>query len=187
MYVSVMGNRLFLWLPKNCFVWHLHIKVSLTQLYEMIAVVILGIFSLGCINPSLMKKSAKPQPLSILHVFLKQNSVRKCNVFARRMGSYTVVYRKSCHLVWKRFSNLMGCSRENITTLVICLFFFDYIIEWCISWLWQIISCALQNIQSTNWQTMRFKPPPPNSDIGWRVEFRPMEVRKTSVCTKVFF
>jgi len=23
---------------------------------------------------------------------------------------------------------------------------------------------------------MRFKPPPPNSNIGWRVEFRPMEV-----------
>lgn len=34
----------------------------------------------------------------------------------------------------------------------------------------------MQNLQSTNWQTMRFKPPPPNSDIGWRVEFRPMEV-----------
>lgn len=34
-----------------------------------------------------------------------------------------------------------------------------------------------QNIQSTNWQTMRFKPPPPNSSIGWRVEFRPTEVR----------
>ena len=33
-----------------------------------------------------------------------------------------------------------------------------------------------QNIQSTNWQSMRFKPPPPNSPIGWRVEFRPMEV-----------
>ncbi|XP_055786377.1 glutamate--cysteine ligase catalytic subunit-like isoform X2 [Salvelinus fontinalis] len=33
-----------------------------------------------------------------------------------------------------------------------------------------------ENLQSTNWQTMRFKPPPPNSDIGWRVEFRPMEV-----------
>ncbi|CAL1548977.1 unnamed protein product, partial [Lymnaea stagnalis] len=32
-----------------------------------------------------------------------------------------------------------------------------------------------ENIQSTNWQTMRFKPPPPNSNIGWRVEFRPME------------
>lgn len=26
---------------------------------------------------------------------------------------------------------------------------------------------------------MRFKPPPPNSDIGWRVEFRPMEVQLT--------
>lgn len=34
-----------------------------------------------------------------------------------------------------------------------------------------------ENIQSTNWQTMRFKPPPPNSSIGWRVEFRPMEVQ----------
>ena len=36
----------------------------------------------------------------------------------------------------------------------------------------------LQNIQSTNWQTMRFKPPPANSNIGWRVEFRPMEVMR---------
>uniref|UniRef100_A0A672LZK1 Glutamate--cysteine ligase n=1 Tax=Sinocyclocheilus grahami TaxID=75366 RepID=A0A672LZK1_SINGR len=36
-----------------------------------------------------------------------------------------------------------------------------------------------ENLQSTNWQTMRFKPPPPNSDIGWRVEFRPMEVQLT--------
>ncbi|XP_053358106.1 glutamate--cysteine ligase catalytic subunit-like isoform X2 [Clarias gariepinus] len=36
-----------------------------------------------------------------------------------------------------------------------------------------------ENIQSTNWQTMRFKPPPPNTDIGWRVEFRPMEVQLT--------
>lgn len=36
-----------------------------------------------------------------------------------------------------------------------------------------------ENIQSTNWQTMRFKPPPPGSDIGWRVEFRPMEVQFT--------
>ncbi|KAL5013742.1 hypothetical protein ScPMuIL_008012 [Solemya velum] len=34
-----------------------------------------------------------------------------------------------------------------------------------------------ENIQSTNWQTMRFKPPPPNSSIGWRVEFRPMEAQ----------
>ncbi|KAF9567957.1 glutamate-cysteine ligase catalytic subunit [Agrocybe pediades] len=36
-----------------------------------------------------------------------------------------------------------------------------------------------ENIQSTNWQTLRFKPPPPNSDIGWRVEFRSMEVQMT--------
>lgn len=34
-----------------------------------------------------------------------------------------------------------------------------------------------ENIQSTNWQTMRFKPPPPNSPIGWRVEFRPCEAQ----------
>lgn len=33
-----------------------------------------------------------------------------------------------------------------------------------------------ENIQSTNWQTVRFKPPPPNSGIGWRVEFRSMEL-----------
>ncbi|KAH9858944.1 glutamate-cysteine ligase catalytic subunit [Lenzites betulinus] len=36
-----------------------------------------------------------------------------------------------------------------------------------------------ENIQSTNWQTLRFKPPPTNSPIGWRVEFRPMEVQLT--------
>ncbi|RIA87557.1 glutamate-cysteine ligase-domain-containing protein [Glomus cerebriforme] len=36
-----------------------------------------------------------------------------------------------------------------------------------------------ENIQSTNWQTMRFKPPPPNSTIGWRVEFRSMEIQIT--------
>lgn len=36
-----------------------------------------------------------------------------------------------------------------------------------------------ENIQSTNWQTMRFKPPPPNSTIGWRVEFRPCEIQVT--------
>lgn len=38
------------------------------------------------------------------------------------------------------------------------------------------LSLPPQNIQSTNWQSMRFKPPPPNSSIGWRVEFRPLEV-----------
>lgn len=37
----------------------------------------------------------------------------------------------------------------------------------------------LQNLQSTNWQTMRFKPPPPRSTIGWRVEFRPCEAQIT--------
>ncbi|WFD02329.1 glutamate--cysteine ligase [Malassezia obtusa] len=36
-----------------------------------------------------------------------------------------------------------------------------------------------ENLQSTNWQTMRFKPPPPGSRIGWRVEFRPMEIQLT--------
>ena len=36
-----------------------------------------------------------------------------------------------------------------------------------------------ENLQSTNWQTLRFKPPPPNSPIGWRVEFRPMEIQFT--------
>ncbi|KAF3912588.1 hypothetical protein ABW21_db0208503 [Orbilia brochopaga] len=37
-----------------------------------------------------------------------------------------------------------------------------------------------ENIQSTNWQHMRFKPPPSGEDaIGWRVEFRSMEVQLT--------
>ncbi|RXW21302.1 hypothetical protein EST38_g4569 [Candolleomyces aberdarensis] len=36
-----------------------------------------------------------------------------------------------------------------------------------------------ENLQSTNWQTLRFKPPPPGSPIGWRVEFRSMEVQIT--------
>jgi len=36
-----------------------------------------------------------------------------------------------------------------------------------------------ENIQSTNWQNVRFKPPPFNSNIGWRVEFRTMEIQLT--------
>ncbi|SCU77650.1 LAFA_0A02718g1_1 [Lachancea sp. 'fantastica'] len=42
-----------------------------------------------------------------------------------------------------------------------------------------------ENIQSTNWQTLRFKPPtqaatPENKEApGWRVEFRPMEIHIT--------
>ncbi|KAF8467240.1 glutamate-cysteine ligase-domain-containing protein [Kalaharituber pfeilii] len=46
------------------------------------------------------------------------------------------------------------------------------------------LSDHFENIQSTNWQHMRFKPPPPpsnssSSSIGWRVEFRSMEVQLT--------
>ena len=33
------------------------------------------------------------------------------------------------------------------------------------------------NIQSTNWQTVRFKPPMTHQKLGWRVEFRPMEIQ----------
>eukprot|EP00300_Choanocystis_sp_HF-7_P003570 c12722_g1_i4.p1 GENE.c12722_g1_i4~~c12722_g1_i4.p1 ORF type:complete len:663 (+),score=134.95 c12722_g1_i4:53-1990(+) len=36
-----------------------------------------------------------------------------------------------------------------------------------------------ENIQSTNWQSMRFKPPSPDSPIGWRVEFRVLELQLT--------
>ncbi|KAI5284103.1 Zn finger-containing GTPase- Activating Protein for ARF [Ascosphaera acerosa] len=37
-----------------------------------------------------------------------------------------------------------------------------------------------ENLQSTNWQHIRFKPPPADNDgIGWRVEFRPMEIQMT--------
>eukprot|EP00054_Salpingoeca_dolichothecata_P027989 m.208962 g.208962 ORF g.208962 m.208962 type:complete len:639 (-) comp26094_c2_seq4:71-1987(-) len=43
----------------------------------------------------------------------------------------------------------------------------------------QEASDHFENIQSTNWQTVRFKPPPPKSPIGWRVEFRPTEVQLT--------
>lgn len=43
-----------------------------------------------------------------------------------------------------------------------------------------------ENLQSTNWQTLRFKPPalyPEGTDLsqkpGWRVEFRPMDIQLT--------
>ncbi|XP_002168552.2 glutamate--cysteine ligase catalytic subunit isoform X1 [Hydra vulgaris] len=36
-----------------------------------------------------------------------------------------------------------------------------------------------ENINSTNWQSVRFKPPPPGSNIGWRVEMRPIETQLT--------
>ncbi|KAF9517630.1 hypothetical protein BS47DRAFT_1290533 [Hydnum rufescens UP504] len=43
------------------------------------------------------------------------------------------------------------------------------------------IACSdhFESIQSTNWQTLRFKISPPKSPIGWRVEFRSMEVQIT--------
>lgn len=37
-----------------------------------------------------------------------------------------------------------------------------------------------ENLQSTNWNTMRFKSPPStDSEIGWRVEFRPLDIQLT--------
>jgi len=40
-----------------------------------------------------------------------------------------------------------------------------------------------ENIQSTNWHTVRWKPPPASATggahVGWRTEFRPMEVQLT--------
>lgn len=37
-----------------------------------------------------------------------------------------------------------------------------------------------ENIQSSNWNDVRFKPPPSfDSDIGWRVEFRSMDSQLT--------
>lgn len=43
-----------------------------------------------------------------------------------------------------------------------------------------------ENIQSTNWQTCRFKPPSLTSDLGWRVEFRPMEVQLDDTANAAF-
>ena len=44
-----------------------------------------------------------------------------------------------------------------------------------------------ENINSTNWQSMRFKPPPDfTSDIGWRVEFRSMEVQPSDFGNAAF-
>jgi glutamate--cysteine ligase catalytic subunit len=38
-----------------------------------------------------------------------------------------------------------------------------------------------ENVQSTNWRSVRWKPPPPaaGADIGWRVELRTMEAQLT--------
>ncbi|CAF1015739.1 unnamed protein product [Brachionus calyciflorus] len=48
---------------------------------------------------------------------------------------------------------------------------------------------SFENIQSTNWQSMRFKPPPlkdNDNQIGWRVEFRPIELQFTSFENSAF-
>ena len=38
-----------------------------------------------------------------------------------------------------------------------------------------------ENLNSTNWQSMRFKVPPPNQDaIGWRTELRTMDIQLTA-------
>ena len=37
-----------------------------------------------------------------------------------------------------------------------------------------------ENLQSTNWNSLRFKnPPSEDTEIGWRVEFRPMDIQLT--------
>jgi len=43
-----------------------------------------------------------------------------------------------------------------------------------------------ENIQSTNWQTVRWKPPPKDSLAGWRVEFRSMEAQLTDFDNAAF-
>lgn len=44
-----------------------------------------------------------------------------------------------------------------------------------------------ENIQSTNWQNVRWKPPPPDAkNMGWRVELRTMEVQLTDMENAAF-
>ncbi len=48
-----------------------------------------------------------------------------------------------------------------------------------------------ENIQSTNWQTVRWKPPPPRKSdadplVGWRTEFRSLEVQLTDAENAAF-
>jgi glutamate--cysteine ligase catalytic subunit len=39
------------------------------------------------------------------------------------------------------------------------------------------MSFHFENLQSTNWNSMRFKPPPSQtSNVGWRVEFRTLDI-----------
>ena len=42
------------------------------------------------------------------------------------------------------------------------------------------MTCHFENLQSSNWNSMRFKPPPSHdSKIGWRVEFRTLDIQLT--------
>ena len=42
------------------------------------------------------------------------------------------------------------------------------------------LTAHFENLQSSNWNSMRFKPPPSvDSKIGWRVEFRTMDIQLT--------
>jgi len=44
----------------------------------------------------------------------------------------------------------------------------------------EAITSHFENLQSTNWNSMRFKPPPSkDSKIGWRVEFRTLDIQIT--------
>ncbi len=41
----------------------------------------------------------------------------------------------------------------------------------------KMTTAHFENLQSSNWNSMRFKPPPSlESKIGWRVEFRTMDI-----------
>lgn len=41
-------------------------------------------------------------------------------------------------------------------------------------------TCHFENFASTNWNSLRFKPPPScDSPIGWRVEFRTLDLQIT--------
>ena len=43
-----------------------------------------------------------------------------------------------------------------------------------------------ENVQSTNWQSVQWKPPPPNADMGWRVELRTMETQVRHLVAAAF-
>jgi glutamate--cysteine ligase catalytic subunit len=69
-------------------------------------------------------------------------------------------------------------SQNSLTKMTRLVWIILRQVPWCII-VFRGVTPAMQNIQSTNWQTVRFKPPPPHSPVGWRVEFRSMEVQVT--------